>query len=223
MGHAAERREPVQIPDIAAGGRLPESHAGHLASEGVSGLARSAPASGGADHRRLVVLRQDARGVRARGRRAPQDLRHPVGPGHPERPALPGDRGQEPAARGGQPPQVRVPRQHVPRAADAAERDPRLLGGPGRADVRGGEREAGRVPPGHPVLGPASPLPDQRHPRPVQGGGRPARAGAGAVPSAHRPRQCPDPGSGAGDPARDHAHPDRGRAAWATSSRTSGR
>ena len=35
----------------------------------------------------------------------------------------------------------------------------------------------------------------------------------GAVPSAHRARQCADPGSGAGDPARDHAHPDRGRAA----------
>ena len=92
-----------------------------------------------------------------------------------------------------------------------AERDPRLLGGPGRADVRGGEREAGRVPPGHPVLGPASSLPDQRHPRPLQGGGRPAGAGARAVPSAHRPGQCADPGPGAGDPARDHAHPDRGR------------
>ena len=34
----------------------------------------------------------------------------------------------------------------------------------------------------------------------------------GAVPSAHRPGQCPDPGSGASDPARDHADPDGGRA-----------
>ena len=60
--------------------------------------------------------------------------------------------------------------------------------------------------------GPASALPDQRHPRPRQGGGRTARAGAGAVPSAHRARQCAHPGPGAGDPARDHAHPHRGRA-----------
>ena len=54
---------------------------------------------------------------------------------------------------------------------------------------------------------------NQRHPRPVQGGGRSARAGAGAVPPAHRPGQRPDPGPGAGGPARDHAHPEGGRAA----------
>ena len=33
----------------------------------------------------------------------------------------------------------------------------------------------------------------------------------GAVPSAYRPGQRADPGAGAGDSARDHAHPDRGR------------
>jgi hypothetical protein len=76
---------------------------------------------------------------------------------------------------------------------------------------------------GHPVLRPAPPLPDQRYSRPVQGGGRAARAGAGAVPSAHCRRQRADPGPGASDPARDHAHPDGGRGRWATSSRTSGR
>ena len=83
--------------------------------------------------------------------------------------------------------------------------------------------EAGRVPARHPLLGPASPLPDQRHPRPGQGGGRTAGAGTGAVPSAHRPGQRPDPGPGARDPARDHAHPDRGPEGWRTSSPTSGR
>ena len=67
----------------------------------------------------------------------PPDLRHPVGPRDPERSALPRDRGQEPAARGGEPPQVRVPRQHVPRAAHPPERHHRLLGGAGRADVSG--------------------------------------------------------------------------------------
>ena len=133
----------------------------------VPRAARRAPAPGGRSSSAASAVSR-----KTPGEFAPEvvelltDLRHPVGPGHPERPPLPRDRGQEPAARGRQPPQVRVPRQHVPRAADAAERDPRLLGGAGRADVRGGEREAGRVPAGHPVLGPASPLPDQRHPRP---------------------------------------------------------
>ena len=44
----------------------------------------------------------------------PEDLRHAVGPGDPERPPLPRDRGQGPAARGREPPQVGVPGQHVP-------------------------------------------------------------------------------------------------------------
>ena len=73
--------------------------------------------------------------------------------------------------------------------------------------------EAGRVSARHPLLGPAPPLPDQRHPRPIQGGGRPFGTGARAVPSADRPGQCPDLGPGAGDPARNHAHPDGGPAA----------
>jgi signal transduction histidine kinase len=43
-----------------------------------------------------------------------------------KRPALPAARGEEPGGRGGEPPQVGVPRQHVPRAAHAAQRDHRL-------------------------------------------------------------------------------------------------
>ena len=49
-------------------------------------------------------------------------------------------------ARGGESAQVGVPGQHVPRAADAAERDHRLLAGVARRDGRPGEREAGGVP-----------------------------------------------------------------------------
>ena len=49
-------------------------------------------------------------------------------------------RREEPSARDRQPSQVGVPRQHVARAADAAERDHRLLRGPARADVRRAER-----------------------------------------------------------------------------------
>ena len=44
--------------------------------------------------------------------------------------------GQEPAARDREPAQERVPRQHVARAAHAAQRDHRLLRGAARADVR---------------------------------------------------------------------------------------
>ena len=212
VSRAAASRQPVQVSDIAVEGSYESPIRGPLMRAGYRAIL-------------TVPLFLEERVIGALGVsrktpgefapeivRAPHDVCHPVGACHPERAPVPGDRGQEPAARSGQPPQVRVPRQHVPRAPDALERDPRLLGGPGRADVRGGQREAGRVPPGHPVLGPASPLPDQRHPRPRQGGGRAARAGARSVPSAHRPGQCPDPGPGAGDPARDHAHPDRGRA-----------
>ena len=49
-------------------------------------------------------------------------------------------------ARGGESAQVGVPGQHVPRAADAARRDHRLLAGAAGRDGRPGEREASRVP-----------------------------------------------------------------------------
>ena len=49
--------------------------------------------------------------------------------------ALPGDRRQEPTARSRQSAQVRVPRQHVPRAADTVERRHRVLRGLDRSNV----------------------------------------------------------------------------------------
>ena len=57
---------------------------------------------------------------------------------------------EEPRARRSEPAQVGVPGEHVARAANAAQRDHRLLAGAARADVRRGEREAGRVPGRHP-------------------------------------------------------------------------
>ena len=151
MGRAAETREPIQIADIAAPGAYQSQLRDTLIGSGYRALL-SVP----------LLREEQIIGSLSLNRKAPgefppevverpEDLRHPVGPGHPERPALPGDRGQEPAARGGQPAQVRVPRQHVPRAAHAAQRHHRVLGGAGRADVRGAEREAGRVPAGHPT------------------------------------------------------------------------
>ena len=211
--HGARRRAAGADPGARhrPGGRLPEPTPGHAASDGLSGAAGGAPGAGGPDHRRARGEPAGSRGVPAGGRGAPEDVRHPVGAGHPERPAVPRDRRQKPAARGREPPQVGVPREHVPRAADAPQRRDRLLGGPPGAAVRGGEREADRVSPRHSLLRSAPPVPDQRHPRSVQGGGRTAGAGARAIPSACRPGQCGDPGPGAGDSARDHAHPDGGR------------
>ena len=90
---------------------------------------------------------------------------------------------EERGARRRQPDEVRVPRQHVPRAAHAAQRDHRLLrGAPGRADGRP-HREAARVHQRHLQQRQASALPDQRHPRSVQGGSRQddARPGVGVA------------------------------------------
>ena len=60
------------------------------------------------------------------------DLCRPGGDRDRECPAVRRDPGQEPAARRGKPAQVAVPREHEPRAAHAAQRDPRLY----RADRR---------------------------------------------------------------------------------------
>ena len=78
----------------------------------------------------------------------------------------------------------RVPRQHVPRAADAAERRHRLLRGAARADVRRGQRQAGGVPERHPVVGPPPALAHQRHPRPRR------RSRRGGWSSSSAPSTC---------------------------------
>ena len=85
------------------------------------------------------------------------------------------DRAEVPRGGGGEPAQVRVPRQHEPRAAHAHERDPGLH----RADpgwrlwrrVTQGHRDA-RADPGE---RPPSARPDQRRARPVQDRGRSAQ------------------------------------------------
>ena len=146
MGRAAEMREPIQIPDITQPGAYESSVRDTLIRFGYRALLSVPAAPRGADHRQPVLHPEGARRVSARGDRGPEDLRHPVGAGDPERPALPGDRGQEPPARGREPAQVGVPGEHVARAAHAAERDHRLLRGAERAHVRRAEREAGGVP-----------------------------------------------------------------------------
>ena len=62
--------------------------------------------------------------------RAAADLRQPVGARHRQRAAVPRAGAQERRAAGREPAQVGVPGQHVPRAADAAQRRDRVLRGP---------------------------------------------------------------------------------------------
>uniref|UniRef100_A0A0N4ZGV1 CCDC92 domain-containing protein n=1 Tax=Parastrongyloides trichosuri TaxID=131310 RepID=A0A0N4ZGV1_PARTI len=89
-----------------------------------------------------------------------------------------GARRRRPNAQGartgaGQPVQVRLPGQHVPRAAHPAQfsADPvQAPGGQSRRDPVGG---TGQVRPHHPVVRQRSAGPDQRHPGPVQDRGRP--------------------------------------------------
>ena len=108
-----------------------------------------------------------------RDARAAPHLRQPVRPRDRQRAALRRARHQARRARGRQPPQVGVPREHVARAADAAQRGHRLLRGAPRPDVRRPQRAPGGVPPRHLDVRAAPARAAQRDPRPVQGRGRP--------------------------------------------------
>ena len=109
------------------------------------------------------------------------------------------------AARSRQPPQVRIPRRHVARAAHAAERDHRFLGGAAGAHVRRDQREAGRVSGGHPRLRRASAVPDQRHPRSLEDRSRAHGSRAVQLQRRHGARQCFDAHPRARHTPRHHA------------------
>ena len=114
--------------------------------------------------------------------------------------------------RGREPGQERLPLQHVPRAANAAQCDHRLLPGAHRAFLRQSEREAGRVRQGHPGERPAPALAHQRHPRPLQDRGGQDGARTVALPPEGPPRAepCHDPREV--PPPRHRRHPRRGAA-----------
>ena len=107
-GQAALRREPVQLPDIS------DERAYSATRLRTVLLAAGLPLGpGGAAHvgepdpgRADGVARRPSGVYPGRGREPAPDLRQPVRPGHPERPALPGDRGEEPGAGGREPAQV---------------------------------------------------------------------------------------------------------------------
>ena len=129
-----------------------------------------------------VLLRRPAPGsLRTAPDPIARGLRRPGGHRHPERAAVHRDPGKEPPARGGEPAQVAVPRQHEPRAAHAAQRDPGLHRDDGRRPLRrpagqGAGRAGARA-----EQRQAPARPDQRRARPLQDRGRPAHAGARGV------------------------------------------
>ena len=193
-GRAVATREPIQVADVT------DTDAYSSRVREVLSLAAGRPArQRGRGSRRARHQPPDPRRLHGPHGRAAAHLRQPVGAGHPERAALPPDRGQEPGAGDRRPSQGRVPGQHVARAAHAAQRDHRILGGDDRADVRRRERQAGGVPERHPVLGAPPALAHQRYPRPRQDRGGPDGAGAGRLPPAlgHRQRARAHPRAGA--------------------------
>ena len=132
--------------------------------------------------------RQPRRARCARRQRQPDERRAPA--------PLPGARDDEPA-------QVGVPGEHVARAADAAERDHRLLAGAARADVR--RRSTPKqeeyvddiLSSGNHLL-----VADQRRSRPVEGRGRAGGARGRAVLAARGARERRRDGARAGDEGR---------------------
>ena len=121
--HLRGRARRRRCSDSACGGsreRYGRSYSLAIAPDALGRPRRSARSWSGADKLQAFSRQGD---------RAAEDLRRPGGDRDPERAPVPRDPGQEPPARDRQPAQVGVPRQHVARAAHAAERDHRLLGG----------------------------------------------------------------------------------------------
>ena len=104
------------------------------AAPATAAWSRSAPRSPCSSATRTVCANPNA----ADGDdRRPLRLAH--GPRTPDQGAFDGQlrlSGREGARRGGQPREIGVPRQHVARAAHAAQRDPRLFRDPGKGHVR---------------------------------------------------------------------------------------
>ena len=131
VGQMAVTREPIQIPDIAAEGAYESRLRGALLEAGtravlaipllhedriVGGLVvtRRRPGAFTAEVVEILKTFATQSALAIQNARLFREIEE-----------------QEPAAGGRQPAQVRVPGQHVPRAADAAERHHRLLRGPG--------------------------------------------------------------------------------------------
>ena len=117
----------------------------------------------------LQRARHDLEGRSPTGRAACRANHGAEGPGGAAPAKNERARGAEPAHPGGQPAQERVPRQHVARAAHAAQRDHRLRRADARRQGRAGVRRAQGVPRRHPDQRAPPAAAHQRRARPGQG------------------------------------------------------
>ena len=196
------RTEPEVVEQLRSDPHRPRRDAGRARRAGAAALGgdrpradrpRSAPA--GPPRRRLAIGRGRPDAARGAGSsvhwscggsgpatspRRPSTCSRPSPASRRWRCSTPGcsasSRTQSARARAGQPAQVRVPGEHVPRAANTAQRGAGLLRGAPRADVRRDQRASGGVPARHPRVGQAPAGAAQRDPRPLQGRGRPDAA-----------------------------------------------
>ncbi len=224
LGRLAISAEPVQIHDISDERMYQSRVRDLLIRSGYRSLTRrAAPARATACSAGSSVDRNVPGAFLPRWSSCCKTFADPVGAGDPERPAVPRDRAEGPRARGGEPAQERVPRQHVARIAHAAQRDHRLLGGAAErmfGDVNEKQAEYLRdiLESGRHLL-----IADQRHPRPVEDRGGADGARRVRVRAAADDRQRAGPRARAGDAARHRARRARSASAWARSAPTSAR
>ena len=197
-------RRTGRAPDRDHGRRCPGGPApGHLRARGrVATLDRAgSPPAHRQGHRHPRAGQPAALepgGNRAARFRA-RDLGH-CSRGRPEPRRAARAAGEDPApgrgAHQGRRIQVGVPRQHVTRAAHAAQRDPRLHPAPSRGRGGSADRAAERIPRQRPDQRPPSAAPHQRRPRPGEG-----RVGKARLPTGVDRSGSDDRGS-----MRDPAH-----------------
>ena len=192
VGRAARERRPIAVPDLGA---VPlDPHLQILYDDGWRSLAAVPMLREGKIVGSLIVRRKRTGGFTDEAVDLLETFASQSALALAQRPALPRAEGAEPGAGAGQPAQVGVPGQHVPRAADAPERSARFLRGAARADVRRHQRATGGVPPRHPRLGPAPAGAPQRDPRPLEDRGRADGPGVlvdrRAVRCSRTPRRC---------------------------------
>ena len=150
VGQAASTRRSLAVADI--GDATLDAHLTQLLRAGWRSML-AVPLVREAEILGALVVRRRRPEPSLHDHRPGGDVRKPVGGCDRPCTALSAAGGQEPRARGGEPAQVGVPRKHVPRAADSAQRRDRLFGRAARSVVRRPHAEAGGVPRGHQGLG----------------------------------------------------------------------
>ncbi len=211
-GQAALRQAPVEVADILDYQQYQVDRIRTIFIQlGLPVDPRHPAPSRATDPGRADRLAARGRELSAGDGEPAPDLRDPVRPRDPERAAVPRDRGEGAGAGGGEPAQEPVPGQHEPRAADAAQRGPRLHGAADRRHLRRAVPEGRRCHDPHRPERQAPSRPDQRRPRPVQDRGGPARARARRLRAGGGRARRGHPGRVAG--GREGAHPPGGRRA----------